>query len=75
MKIVELQNGAKIAILENVSEIKMNVDFAAGEIVGLTHEFYGVAKISETEKEQLIELAKKEEELNSQASVNIIKIR
>ena len=65
MKIVELQNGTKIAILENVSEIKMNVDFACKESVGVTHEFYGVAKISEKEKEQLIEFCKKGDELNS----------
>lgn len=65
MKIVDPQNGAKIAILKHLSDLKMNVDFGNTESVGVTHRFYGTAKISETEKEQLIEFCKKGDELNS----------
>lgn len=65
MNIVEFQNGVKIAILEHVSDLKMNVDFGNKESIGVTHRFYGTAKISETEKEQLIEFCKKGDELNS----------
>jgi hypothetical protein len=65
MGIIEMENGTRIAILENCSEVKMNVDFGSKESISVTHEFYGVAKISETEKEQLIELCKKGDELNS----------
>ncbi len=65
MNIADPQNRAKIAILEHISDLKMNVDFGNTESVSVTHRFYGTAKFSETEKQQLIEFCKKGDELNS----------